>query len=161
MNWTALSTIVEFLGLIALLVTLIYLAVQTRQNAGAITANTRQAILASDQEFLEAIRDDPELELLRFKSDLTDREKIRLSFLYLTFARMRESNWFQYQSGVLDSDAWESYRNSIVLMYNTPNGIRWWEYCSGLWAPAFVSMVSELLKEAPLRTEPNSLIIFD
>lgn len=164
MNWAALSTIVEFLGLVAVFVTLIYLAVQTRQNGNAIAANSRQAILASDQAFLEAIRDDPELELLRFKSDLTDREKIRLYFLYLTFARMRESNWFQYQSGVLDRRTWESYRNSIVAMYSSANGVKWWEYYMarpGLWSPAFVTMASELLKGVPLTTEPRSLTIFD
>ena len=164
MNWIALSTIVELLGAIAVLATLVYLAAQTRQNADAITANTRQAILASDQEFLQAIRDDPELELLRYKSELTDREKIRLYFLYLTFARMRESNWFQYQSGVLDRYTWESYRNSIVVMYSTPNGIKWWDFYMsrpGLWNPAFVSMASELLREAPLTTESRSLTIFD
>jgi hypothetical protein len=164
MNWVALSAVVEFLGVIVVLVTLIYLAVQTRQSGVAIIANTRQAILASDQEFLEAIRDDPELELIRYKSELTDSEKIRLNFLYLTFARMRESNWFQYKNGVLDVDTWESYRNSMVVMYSTPNGMKWWEhYMSrpGLWSPAFVSMAGELLKEAPRATEPGSLTIFD
>jgi len=164
MNWTALSITVEFLGVIAVFVTLVYLAMQTRQNGAAIVANTRQAILASDQEFLEAIRDDPELELIRFKSELTDHEKIRLYFLYLTFARMRESNWFQYKNGVLDPPTWESYRNSIVAMYSTPNGMKWWDYYMsrpGLWSPAFVSMADELLKEAPEVAESRSLSIFD
>jgi hypothetical protein len=164
MNWTALSIIVELLGVIAVLVTLVYLAIQTRQNGAAIMANTRQAILASDQEFLEAIRDDPELELIRFKSDLTDHEKIRLYFLYLTFARMRESNWFQYKNGVLDPAAWESYKNSIVAMYSTPNGMKWWDYYMSRpvgWTPAFVSMADELLKAAPQVAESRSLSVFD
>jgi hypothetical protein len=164
MNWTALSTVVELLGVIAVLVTLVYLAAQTRQNGDAIRANTRQAILASDQEYLEAMRDDPDLELLRFKSDLTDRERIRLNFLYLTFARMRESTWCQCHNGVLDRPTWESYRNSIVLMYGSPNGMKWWKsYTSrpGLWNPAFVSMANQLLKDKPLVTESRSLRIFD
>lgn len=164
MNWTALSTIVEFLGMIAVLATLVYLAVQTRQNGDAIKANTRQGILASDQAFLEGMRDDPELELLRFKGDLTDHEKIRLYFLYLIFARMRESNWFQFQNGVLDQATWDSYRNSIVVMYSTPNGLKWWKsYTSrpGLWSPAFIAMVNDMLEGEPQATESRSLRIFD
>lgn len=164
MNWTALSTIVELLGVLAVLVTLVYLAVQTRQNGDAIRASTRQAILASDQELLVSLRDDPEMELMRYESDLTDRDKIRLGFLYLTFARMRESNWFQYQNGVLDRSTWESYRNSIAVMYATPNGMKWWQsYTSrpGILNPSFVAMADELLEEAPLRTESRSLRAFD
>ena len=164
MNWTALSTIVDFLGALAVLVTLVYLAVQTRQNGEAIRANTRQAILASDQELLTSMRDDPELELMRFKADLTDLEMIRLSFLYLTFARMRESNWFQYQNGVLDPSAWESYRNSIVAMYSTPNGIKWWKRYTarpGILSSSFVALANGLLEQAPLTTESRLLTMFE
>jgi len=163
MNWTALSTIVDLLGAIAVLVTLIYLAVQTRQNADAIRANTRQAILSSDQAFLHRIGDDPELELLRFKPELTDLEKVRVGFLFLTFTRMRENNWFQFTNGGLDQVTWKSYRKSIVAMFATPNGIKWWQSSSstGLWDQAFVSMVDETINDAPVVTESRYLKMFD
>ncbi len=54
MNWTKLSAISEILSSVAILVTLIYLAIQTQQNADATQADTRQAILAADQQFLMA-----------------------------------------------------------------------------------------------------------
>lgn len=163
MNWAALSTIVDLLGAIAVLVTLVYLAVQTRQNANALRANTRQAILSSDQAFLQSIRDDPDLELLRFKPELTAREKIRVGFLFLTFTRMRENNWFQYTNGGLDHATWQSYRRSVVAMFATPNGMRWWRNSSssGMWDSAFVSMVNELIVDAQVLTESRYLKIFE
>jgi hypothetical protein len=163
MNWAALSTIVELVGVIAVLLTLIYLAAQTRQSADAIRASTRQALLTADQEFLQAIRDDPDLELLRFKPELADHEKIRVGFLFLTFTRMRENHWFQYTNGGLDHATWESYRKSIVVMFATPNGMRWWQspLTSGLWDPGFVSMVNDTLADVPMLMESRYLRIFD
>ena len=45
MNWDALSAISEIVGAGAVLVTLIYLTVQMRQNTASVQAATRQAIL--------------------------------------------------------------------------------------------------------------------
>jgi len=58
-------------------------------------------MLASDRQFLQQIVDSPELVILWYKSELSDEEKIRLSFFLITHFRMRESNWLQYESGTL------------------------------------------------------------
>ena len=75
MNWTMIAVIAEILSSAAVLVTLIYLAVQTRQNADAIQANTRQAILDADQQLIMAVMASPELDAIFFKPDLTDDEE--------------------------------------------------------------------------------------
>ncbi len=106
MNWMMISVIAEILSSAAVLVTLIYLAIQTRQNADAIQANTRQAILDADQQFIMAVMASPELDAIFFKPELTDDEKVRLSTFLLTHVRVRENNWFQYQAGVLDHVSW-------------------------------------------------------
>ncbi len=114
MNWTMLSVIAEILSSAAVLVTLIYLAIQTRQNADAIQANTRQAILDADQQFIMAVMASPELDAIFFKPDLTDDEKVRLSTFLLTHVRVRENDWFQYQAGVLDHVSWGQKNSSSV-----------------------------------------------
>ena len=76
------------LGSVGVLATLIYLAIQTRQNTASIQASTRQAILDADQKFLFCVMDDPDLILLRFKPELTDADKIRLSAYWISFLRL-------------------------------------------------------------------------
>ena len=114
MNWEMLSAIAEILGSAAVLVTLIYLTIQTRQNTASIQANTRQAILDADQQFLIKLIESPEIYLSRFKEGLTDEDKIQIGAYLIMFVRMRENNWLQYRNGVLDEVTWASYRSSIV-----------------------------------------------
>ena len=47
-NWTAIATISELVGAVAVVVTLGYVAVQIRQNTNAILANSRQTLLEAD-----------------------------------------------------------------------------------------------------------------
>ncbi len=64
MNWTKASAVAEILSSVAILITLVYLVVEIQQNAEATQADTRQAVLASDQQFLELLIDSPELNLI-------------------------------------------------------------------------------------------------
>jgi hypothetical protein len=164
MNWTMLSAIGDILSSAAILVTLIYLAIQTRQSANATQANTRQAILTGDQQLLTLIVNNPDLYLARYKPNLTDDEKIRLGAYLVTFVRMRESNWLQYQNGVLDEATWGSYRNSIVPFLDGPRSRSWWQkYVRDQKAfhPEFISLVDALLANAPAQDQKFWLSAFD
>ncbi len=108
MDWNAIGAIGEILGAVAVVATLGYLAVQTRYNVAATQANTRQAILESDQKFIANLILDPAIEVIRWKRDLADDEKVILGHYLITFVRMRENNWLQFQSGGLDRETWES-----------------------------------------------------
>ena len=147
MDWNAVGAVGEILGAIAVVATLGYLAVQTRHSVAATQANTRQAILESDQQFLTNPMQDPEMEIIRFKHGLSDEEKTKLHYLLISFARMRENNWLQYQSGGLDLDSWETYRRSIQSIMNNPNGRNWWRNCAKTRAihTAFISEVEQVL----------------
>lgn len=163
MNWTKTSAFAEILSSVAILVTLVYLAVEIQQNAEATRANTRQAILDSDQQFLQLFVDSPELNLLWYKPELSDQEKVRLSYFLLIHMRMRESNWFQYESGILDERTWRSYRGSIVAMLSAPRTRAWWESLGveRIFNLDFVSVVDNLIADEPLIDRSYHVAVFD
>ncbi len=163
MNWTKASAAAEILSSVAILATLVYLAVEIQQNAVATRADTRQAILESDQQFLQLFIDSPELNLLWYKPELTDEEKVRLSYFLLTHMRMRESNWFQYESGTLDDRTWRSYRASIVAMLSAPRTRAWWENfgVERIFDLDFVSVVDNLIADEALFDRSYHVAVFD
>lgn len=164
MNWAKLSAASEILSSVAILITLVYLAIQTQQNAEAIMASTRQEVFAADQEFLLELSRASNIEDIRYKPELTDHERVQLGFVLLTFVRMRESTWTQYQNGVLDEETWESYRNSIASMLGTPNGMKFWRnyaVATEMFDPQFMSYVSELLATEPVRERSIVISAFD
>ena len=155
MNWEAASAISEIVGSGAVLVTLIYLALQIRQNTVSVQASTRQAMLQEDQLFISRGMDDPELIMLRFKPDLTDEEKIRVNTYLITFFRIRESNWRQYRSGVLDEATWASYRGAFRSFAS--KRVRAWldsDLITPMFDPEFLAMVKEFLAKCPDRERP-------
>jgi hypothetical protein len=145
-----LSAIGEILSSAAVFVTLVFLAMQTRQSANATQSNTRQAILAADQQLLQLIVDNPDLYLVRFKPRLTDEEKVRLGAYLVTFVRMRENNWLQYQNGVLDEGSVPIANPSC--RFGAPNPDLWQNYArdTGAFDVGFIALVDE-----PLATRPQ------
>lgn len=162
MNWDRTSAIAEILSSVAILVTLVYLTIEINQNAEATRADTRQAILQSDQEFLRLFIDDPELHLMWYKPQLNDVEKVRLSYFLITHMRMRESNWFQYLSGTLDARTWHSYRATIVVVLSAPNTRTWWRNYGVklLFDPDFIALVDDLLADQPVTDKSHHLSIY-
>ena len=137
--------------------------VEIQQNAEATQAETRQAILESDQQYLELYVDSPELNILQFKADLSDEERIRLSYLLITFVRMRESNWVQYENGTLDDVTWQAYRLSLISQLSTPQARRWWQnfVVERIFDSDFTSLVNELLADQPLFEQNPHIAAFD
>ena len=163
MNWTKASSIAEILSSVAILITLVYLVVEIQQNAEATQADTRQAILDSDQQFLELFIDSPELNLIWYKPDLSDEERIRLSFLFTTFVRMRESNWLQYENGTLDDVTWQAYQGSLVAVFSAPQTRAWWQNfgVERIYNSDFISLVDELLANQPVFDRSPHITAFD
>ena len=163
MNWTKTSAVAETLSSVAILITLVYLVVEIQQNAEATQAETRQAMLDSDQQFLLNIMNNPELDTFWYKPELTDEEKVRLSVALITFVRMRENNWLQYQNGVLDERTWEAYRGSIVGNLSTPQSRIWWSNfpVEVVFDSEFISLVDELIANVPVVDRSSHLAAFD
>ncbi len=163
MNWTKASSVAEILSSVAILITLVYLVVEIQQNAEATQADTRQAVLDSDQQFLELYVDSPELNLLQYKEELSDDERIRLSFLLNTFVRMRENNWLQYRNGVLDDVTWRAYQLALVASLSAPQTRLWWQNfgVERIFDSDFISLVDELLANQPVFDRSPHITAFD
>ncbi len=163
MNWTKASSIAEILSSVAILITLVYLVVEIQQNAEATQAETRQAILDSDQQYLELFIDSPELSVLMAKPDLSDEERIRVSNVLLTHVRMRESNWLQYENGTLDDVTWQAYRLSLIAQLSAPQSRAWWQNfgVERIYGSEFISLVNELLADQPLFDQSPHITAFD
>ena len=163
MNWTKASAVAEILSSVAILITLVYLVVEIQQNAEATQAETRQAVLDSDQQYLEFYVDSPELMVLQYQSDLSDEERIRLSFVLVTFIRMRENNWLQYENGTLDDVTWQTYRLSLISQLSAPQSRAWWQNfgVERVFDSDFISLVDELLANQPVFDRSPHITAFD
>lgn len=163
MNWTRASAIAEIASSIAILATLVFLAVEIGQNTSATTGAVRQSMLASDQQHMEQIIANPELHLSWYKSELNPDERVRLSFFLLTHLRMRENNWLQHKNGILDDVTWRAYRGSLVAVLSGPNPRKWWREfgVERLFDSRFISEVNALISETPVTDRSPHITAFE
>jgi hypothetical protein len=134
MKLDKLSNVAEFVSSVAVLGTLIYLTIEIQQNTQSLQESARQAVVEGDVELLLTATNDPQIWLSRTKTSLTDEERIKLSTYLFAAVRLRERDWNQYRSGVLDEDTWVSYQSGLVGMLSMPQTRKWWDYYSAVGA---------------------------
>lgn len=127
----ALGNLGDFIGGIAVVVTLVYLALQIRQNTAALQTASRQAISAGYRES-NRLRLDPEMGLawvkgLRSFPDLPFADCHRFSTVLIDEALFFQGAYAMYASGQLDAITYESYLDWFASVVATPGGKVWWE----------------------------------
>ena len=130
MNWEAIGAVGEILGAIAVLVTLIYLAAQIRQNSQFVKAATWHSTMRARNEFNFAIATTPELSALliraRDKSITLDAdERERFNSLMWGFFNLFEDSIVQHNNGLLTPETWESTRWAMAEMLES-SGVQDW-----------------------------------
>ena len=153
-DWAAIG---EIVGAIAVVVTLIYLAVQVRHSKEALDANTR-AIRGST---LDAITQNQQTEL-RWSADtahvwrkvledpesLTFEESWQASEWMTAALCARQNEYRQYRQGLLEEDVWESIQNVVRILLGVPWGRRWFDdYGHEVLTDDFVNVVKGILED--------------
>ncbi len=144
------SYIADIIGVIVVVATLIYLAVQVRQGTELLRSESRQAQLSNDQAGIYQFIEHPEVGKSFTRSEtLSFEEKIQLQFWIIAQMRTREHEWLQYQSGALDEVTWLSYRNVIFFVLGSERSRALWDLCSPYFNVDFVEMVGKMIEEVP------------
>ena len=125
MTLEQISELANIVGVVVIVATLIYLAIQTKQNTDAIQSSVRQAMLSEDVELLQNVIERP---FLNNRTNLTPEQEVQVTAQLIAFIRTRESHWLQYRSGVLDEATWLSYRSAMpVSVFNSAFGRKVWQ----------------------------------
>lgn len=108
MNFQKAAAMAEIISSVAIVVTLVYLSVQTQQNTKALLAVSRQAALQAELDIASDLVEYPEANA-RAKEERSPVDEARSQAIVLKVLRVREFEWLQYKSGILDEASWRSY----------------------------------------------------
>jgi len=156
-DWVKLSAIAEIAGSIAIVSTLIYLSIQTQQNADAILANSRNALIANEISINQQVVENPSIFAYRYRADLTLEEQIQLEVWLIQLVRTREHQWLQYQDGLLDEKIWDAYATALPVILSFPIERAWWDrYKYSYFDDGFADVVDRLLENTPINVNPRT-----
>lgn len=151
--WTKWSAFAEIISSVAIVITLVYLAVQTSQNTDALLSQSRQNIFEASQAELPIWMQYPELTVFIIDNSLemTLEQKTQLDNMMILSIGRREFAWRQYNNGVLDRESWEVEKQVISLLLGTERTRSWWANVGKFGRdPEFAAQIDMLLKDQPL-----------
>ena len=121
------ASVAEILGAGAIIVSLIYVALQIDQNTVAIEVSSNQGRLAYGREQSELLLTNPDLVDLIFKGEksvesLTDKEK----FLFYEYTTWRIAAWemtyVENLDGIIDEQLWKAWDGYFHLLIDGKPG---------------------------------------
>ena len=131
MNWDALGALAEVAGALAVLVTLVYLAVQTRDNVKVMRSRAVWDAQVSFVEVNEILGGGGVIANVVYKAitdpeNLTDLETYQVHRFCRGWFQRMEAQFALYRSGILDEEVWELRRGYAQGMLAMSPFKEWW-----------------------------------
>jgi hypothetical protein len=146
-EWASIASLVSA---VALVVSVIYVSIQIRNNTRAVRATAFQQVVDSFAGIsLEIAKDRNLVDLyLRGSQDfasLSDVERTQYSLMLLSFLRRAENVFFQTEIHLLQSDHWSGIRDSIKAIADPPGARECWSVINCHLNPEFRAFIGTLM----------------
>ena len=130
-----LGNIGDFLGGIGVVITLIYLAGQIRQNTRSIRTSAFQAAQRDIADKLDSLSNDPELIRIFFDGNhefesFSKEDRRRYAIFMMGWLRRYETLLHQTHLGNIDQDQWEGQLSELRTAFKYPGARAWWGQAS-------------------------------
>ena len=138
----------DFLGGIGVIVTLLYLATQVRQNTKLLRAQAMAATAQAGVSFNNLLGTHPaaarvfQVGLERF-NDLSEEEQRQFINLLRAMFTGYQHTFHQFEDGLVDESIWDQDRRAALSALSLPHLREWWENRKVTYTPRFVAALEE------------------
>jgi hypothetical protein len=159
MDMQILGNLGDFISSLAVLVTLVYLSVQTRQMVASGQQQSHSDILARRQELMTRIMDRDFIEVYgkgcsRQPMDALDAQ--RFTSFAMSFLSHTQDTWIQYKAGLIDRQVWEAESSIMTVSFSQPGFLDWWEHGRQFLIPEFASVIEKIRPTLPVLYDPDT-----
>ena len=150
MNWYAVGAIGQVVGAVLVGITLVYLAIQLRQNTSALKSSTFLSVSTLMGANMEIFATHPDIAPLFIKAQagldgLTAAERVRFGFLMMMAFRRVETVVVQRHLGAIDPDLTKGFERSAMSALRSPGTRQWWDTSKGGFSDPFSAWVDQQL----------------
>ena len=163
MDWTLVGALAELLGAVAVVLSLVYLSQQVRQNTSAIKTANAVTVQGNFQELARMFYTDREvgdvvLRTMSGDQDLRPADRIAAYAYFFDFLKTAELAYYQYRNGDLDPALWEASLAFYHAYFTTPGFRRYWSERRTAFIPVFrEAMEGWLATPSPIK-QPHELV---
>jgi len=151
MTFEQLSSLAQIVGSVAVVVSLVFVGLQIRQNTGALQRNEHNSTMEQWTVIRMAIakhRDIAELMASGLKGDspLDAADQMRLEMMLNEYAWASFHIWDRTQRGVFPKGTFEaSTGQALNDLFKTARGATWWGTAKQIFPPGFAADVDAVL----------------
>lgn len=150
MNWQAVSALSEIISAIAVIVTLIYLAIQIRESAKASRSTAVTDATSAVQAWYQELGSNPEAAKLFLKGmsqpdALSNEDQFQFLMLVHSVFLGFQRSYFLSQAGTLDVALRDSIGTAMRSVNHLPGMRMYWRQRKAYFQPEFVAWAEELL----------------
>jgi hypothetical protein len=146
-----LGNLGEFLGSIGVIASLVYLAIQIRQNTRSVRSAAYQAAVASSVEAASLFASSETLSEAFSKGfrdfeSLKGPERYRFGAYAYGLFRSYENLFYQHAQGAIEEQLWLGFRNMLQRDINVTGMTAWWDRERDIFSSEFLRYVDGLRK---------------
>ena len=161
MNWDAIGAIGENIGALAVVVSVVYLAVQIRKQTAESRLAAARELSNLYIQTLRSTREDKEFCSLYLKSiqnydDLPAEQRYRVAIFIQEAFRMFEQHYVHIRQQKADPLFVDSINLSFEEWLTFPGIQRWWELSNDMFVPQFRDHVAGMIAAAKVRGHSSS-----
>jgi hypothetical protein len=155
MSLNDLANIGQVIGAVAVVVSLIYVAMQIRQNTSAVRAATAQSVHEHFANWYQLFAADASLAAVAVKglkeyASLSETEKARFVAMFMSFLSYSQNAFLKWRQGLLAPSLWLGWEQVIMNLVCAPGGQGLWKERSYLFGEEFRRHVeNDLMKRTP------------
>lgn len=143
------SYLAEIIGTVAIVITLIFLVVQLRQNTASVRANTYQGWAAANVGINAAMSNPAQSKIMwegnLDSTNLTSDSVVVFGMMNMALMQMAQSTDYLYRTGALDRELWEAEMNRAAGILAMPGTRQWWDAgAKTQLTPAFVKRLEAM-----------------
>ncbi|MFT4562965.1 MAG: hypothetical protein ACI9BW_002716 [Gammaproteobacteria bacterium] len=148
MNWGAAGAIGEIIGAAAVVISVIYLAVQVKKQTQEAKLAATRDLAAAGQDVLDRITSDFEFTAVYGRAvqnynDLPDEQRLWAAIIFQRIFRLMEQQTLHISHGNTDPQFFESFRKSYLEALTFPGVQQWWANSKNIFSDEFVMYVDE------------------
>jgi len=155
MNLNDLANLAQIMGAVAVVISLIYVALQIRQNTNAVRSATVQTVHEHFAKWYHLVAADDELAKivangLRDYASLSEQERVRFVAAFMSFLSYSQNAFLKWRQGLLASPLWLGWELVIMNLVCAPGGRAFWKDRAYMFGDEFRQYIdNDLIKREP------------
>ena len=170
MNWEAVGALGQAVGALAVVLTLVYLATQVRQNTIGVKLGAAAGAIAAVREWNYLFISDPSVRRVFRKGlsgleNMSEDESAQFGAYTLNLIKIVENLHFQYVNGALDPSVWMAWEFHLSKFLTTVGCQQYYQARRQSFSPKFQEWMDDQVPDEDFRpfdfTEPASRSVRD